>query len=93
MGLTNQQTSLGTTLFGDMAFVGPELGGAETSIFPRAAAANITNITAWDAMDAVDRCGGFRVKIFPQLTVMRPNMSKIWKWIMDQPSHKWIHMD
>ena len=46
MGLTNQQTSLGTTLFGDMAFVGPELGGAETSVFPRAAAANITNITA-----------------------------------------------
>jgi hypothetical protein len=30
-----------------MAFVGPELGGAETaSVFPRAAAANITNITA-----------------------------------------------
>ena len=79
MGLTNQQTSLGTTLFGDMAFVGPELGGAETaSVFPRA---------------AVDRCGGFRVKIFPQLAVMRSNMSKIWKWIMDQPSHKWIHMD
>ena len=80
MGLINQQTSLGTTLFGDMAFVGPFFLGPLRPTSPTSPPE--TDATGEDVPPAVTRPRPRHVKNHGSGSYMdQPSYKIFYKWI------------